>query len=64
MSSLRVEGSIDALPSASWVFRSPLRVRFCQDGTVLGDRILYEGDLFVDASSVEELGERCAAAKR
>jgi hypothetical protein len=32
--------------------------------TVLGDRILHEGDLFVGASSIEELGERCAAAKR
>jgi hypothetical protein len=31
--------------------------------TVLGDCILYEGDLFAGASSVEELGERCVAAK-
>jgi hypothetical protein len=32
--------------------------------TVLGDRILHEGDFFAGASSVAELGERCVAAKR
>jgi hypothetical protein len=31
--------------------------------TVLGDRILYEEESFAGASSVEELGERCVAAK-
>jgi hypothetical protein len=31
--------------------------------TVLGDRILYEGDLFAGASSVPELGERCASTR-
>lgn len=31
--------------------------------TVLGDRILHEGDLFAGASSIAELGERCESAK-
>jgi hypothetical protein len=31
--------------------------------TVLGDRILYEGELFAGASSIEELGQRCATSK-
>jgi hypothetical protein len=31
--------------------------------TVLGDRILYEGDLFAGASTVEDLGQRCALSK-
>jgi hypothetical protein len=31
--------------------------------TVLGDRILYEGDLFAGASSIEELGQRCALSR-
>jgi hypothetical protein len=32
--------------------------------TVLGDRILFEGGLFVGVSTVEELGERCAFLKQ
>jgi len=31
--------------------------------TVLEDRILYEGELFADARSVDELGEKCVAAQ-
>jgi hypothetical protein len=31
--------------------------------TVLGDRVLHEGELFAGASSVEELGERCLSTK-
>ena len=32
--------------------------------TVLGDRILYEGELFAGASSIEELAQRCVVAKK
>jgi hypothetical protein len=32
--------------------------------TVLSDRILYEGELFAGASSIEELGKRCGIAQK
>ena len=31
--------------------------------TILGDRVLYEGDLFAEAATEEELGLRCAMTK-